>query len=569
MLSGLSINTITTANNLGNPKLGATFLASPNELKPNTGASPEAQANTEATSEAQTTTETKPESQPAEAPQASFKEIVKKTMNESNETAVQVKATLRVDVDSEDTTDLEEMSEAISALMATITAALSTNTQDIELNLDLVDISITELEAYASAVELVDTEVQKLMNDAIEAISDIEMTELADLTQQAEQLDDLQSLHEELMELADEIEYLQDTQPESTNIVPKHDTRMLELPQGMAVETMPTTKPLEFEIQDTIQPKPVLEQIPETAKVEQAPELVQQAAAMEILVKPKLEIEQSIQETEAHIDIQRPLLETKETTKPKDFLDQVKFISFTEKSPTIKEETSSKINLDSSTKQILIQVAEELKTAIAARVQTRTETSTEPEIELDLHSELVDVSESQSSDIFTKVIADANKPIVTGEASRVETQVFSPKQVLHILPEKILETPVDTQQTLSFKLNPRNLGNITITINRTTEGVTVQMLADNDAAVSSLKNDMSNLHGSLREKGLELKDLDISKASSEAAYNQQQERGDFNEAREEQKKRMAETRPHWLQDAPEANFEKQLKGMLNKWNLRK
>jgi flagellar hook-length control protein FliK len=593
MLSGLSLVNIPTAASLSN---AATQQVQPTAAE-DSNSSQAAETNNHAEANAANNANQAKEATSQAAEKNSnqetkdFKNVMDKTVSENQETkssepSTQVEANTNTQDTDSDEIETEEIAAVVSQVMATITTSLASVQTEIELDLDLKDLSVEELGAYQTAIELIDNEVQAMMSDTIDQISDIEMTDLGALTEKSEQLDDLQSLHEELCEGLDEIDFLtkESTVEVSAEIVSQTSTQETK-DTGIKLEGFEATEEIEYKaVNADIKPekekeKPQEEQNQVQLKQEINLEAIKrdkpQEQQFETNIKQEVEVQkvedinnQATEElgTEMQVQDQAVKAESKEksTAKSDSFLDKIKFISSKQTSSTTKEQVNNKANLDANTRQAVIQAANEIKANIKERAQSRIEQYQEQSIEIDLQPEIVDVTDNNPASMFGRLVSDTFKQL--NMAPRAEAQSFSPKEVLNLVHDKVIAAPTNTQQELKFQLNPRNLGNITITINKDASGVHIQMVADTDAAVSTLKQDMSNLSSALKEKGLDLKDIDISKASSEGAYNQQQQRGDFNEAREEQKKRMAEDQPHWLHEEGEKpSFENQLKGMLNLW----
>ncbi len=596
MLSGLSIANIPTAASLSN---SATQQLQPNTNENNTGSNSanvsETQNNNnqaEINSSNKSTDNSNHQNTETGSEEKSFKEVINKTVGD-NQSTNNSKTTTSSEIDasanSEDSsTDIEteEMIAIVSQVLATINAALANLQEDITINLDIKVLSIEELNSYATAIELIDSEVQQMMTDTIDQISDIEMTDLSALTEKSEILDDLQSLHEELSENLDEIEFLIDQSSTSISISQEAESKSaIEEDTGVQIEGFESVERFELKaVNAEIKPEREKETVEENNDEIQLKQEINlegikrdkpQEQQFNTNIKEEVQVQKaeqinidSSQEsgTEMQVQDQAVKVEIKEkaNTNSDSFLDKIKFISNKETNTASKEQISNKANIDASTRQAVIQAADEIKASIQERAQGRIEQSQEKTIEINLEQELVDVTDNNSNTFFGRLVTDTFKQL--NLSTKAEVNNYSPKEVINIVQEKVISTPVNTQQELKFQLNPKNLGNITITISRDASGVNIQMVVDTDAAVSSLKQDMSNLSSALKEKGLEIKDIDISKASSEGAYNQQQQRGDFNEAREEQKKRMTEEQPHWLQnDESKPNFESQLKGMLNLW----
>ncbi len=601
MLSGLSLSNLPTAANLSNltaqqiqPATVDNASQAANNSQGNASAAGDSASNASAANTASNSSNATNNSNQAEANQANneaqaktadFKQVMQstaadKTNKDASKTSDDVQANTETAEHSDDELDASELSAAVAEVLATITTSLN-NTSDlnVELNLDFSDLPIEELPVYEAAITLVDQEVQSMMSDTIDAISSIDMTDLNALTQQAEMLDDLQSVHEELLEAGDELRYIQDSQADQSALSFIDDVEIDTQEEGIDIQGFQAVAAVELTAVNTdIKPEQVKDQDAgdqikaiqdlhieavkqdDTQKIQVKTDSVEEASVQAVVaeIADDQSEETKIEEKSAKVEIQ-----TKDSSNKENFLDKIKFITLKESTSANKVQVDNKANLDARVKQVLIQAADEIKSIITERAQNRNVDIKTDDIKIHIEIQDVDISDNVQTDLLGKLATDTFKHLNT---IKPEAPVLSPKEVIHIVHDKVMAAPVNTQQVLRFQLHPKDLGNITITITKEAKGVTIQMVVDNDAALSSLKQDISSLSSSLRDKGLELKDIDISKASSEGTSSQQQQRGDFNEAREEQKKRMNEGQPFWLsEEATKSSFETQLKGMLNLW----
>jgi|GEM_PF-4684138 len=591
MLSGLSLANLPTAANLSN--------MAAQQVQPNAVASPSQDSSTAQSTNNENPNTQQPNASSQEAPAATkadtqtkatdqlktgddnkrFKDVMEKT-DTSSATAVDTNTqNSDKDLDAEDV----DMSAAVAAVMATITETLANVASDIELDIDFSELSVAELDTYSDAMSLIDDEVQVMMGQTIDEISSVDMTDLNALMQKSEMLDDLQSLHEELLENIDEIGYQQDLRAQElvktevqAELVVDDSESTINLDGFTQVEQVEykavnaDIKPERREEQDT-DDNPELKLDAEISLEVVNPNKQQNYQEQAVEVKQELEaVKATTQEVTADSNVQeisadnRAAVEVKsqEKSKGESFLDKIQFLTVKEDRSALKGQVDAKADIDTRTRQVLIQAADELKSAISDRAEAKTLEIKKDDIQVNVEIATVDLTDNSQANPFGKIVAETFKEL---NIAKPEAPSFTPKQVINLVHDKVLAAPVNTQEVLKFQLNPRELGNITITITKEAKGVSIQMMVDNDAAIGTLKQDVSSLSSALKDKGLELKDIDISKTSSEGTSSQQQSRGEFNEAREEQKKRMSETQPYWLDEANQPSFEKQLKGMLNIW----
>ncbi len=599
MLSGLSLSNLPTAANLSNLSAqqiqpasadNSSQAANSSQGNASTASSSDSANNASAANTTSNSTnnsnqtDSSQANNDAQAKSADFKQVMQSTATDkankdSSKSSDEVQASTDTAEHCDEELDASELSAAVAEVLASITTSLN-NTSDlnVELELNLSELPVEQLPAYGAAINLVDQEVQSMMTDTIEAISSIDMTELSALTEKSEMLDDLQSLHEELLEAGDEVRYLQDTQASETTIDFTDTVQIDTKEQGIDIQGFQAVAAVELTAVNTdIKPEQVKDQ--DTDKQIQVIEdlgiaVIKQEDSQKIQVKTDSIKEANLQaavveiaddqakDTKIEDKAVKVEIQSKDNSNKESFLDKIKFVSLKENANASKVQVDNKANLDSQVKQVLIQTADEIKSMITERAQNRNLDIKTDDIKIHIEIQDVDISDNVQTDLLGKLATDTFKHLNT---IKPEAPVLSPKEVIHIVQDKVMAAPVNTQQVLRFQLHPKDLGNITITITKEAKGVSIQMVVDNDAAVSSLKQDISSLSSSLRDKGLELKDIDISKASSEGTSSQQQQRGDFNEAREEQKKRMNEGQPFWLSEESKPNFESQLKGMLNLW----
>lgn len=515
-----------------------------------------------------------------------FKEVMDKKVKgkdeskDSEEKTTEVKTENKTQNSETKETELsnEEIEEAVKEVLATISEALGTNL-DIDIDLDIKDLNIKDLQKLEAAIELVREEIKTLIRETIENVAKIDMSNMADLATEAELLDDLQTIDEELSEELDSIKNqkqikLEDSKgPKFESSEGKIDISGLEKTEEIELKQLDVEKEVKAK---------------KEVKVEQEQEIkLQHEINLEALQKDRQQKPQEQVKQEVRIEIEK--LQDKVSSKMADqikkeavkveaqtqsqdgdkrvnkdgerFLDKIRFVEVEKADKQIKTDVKAKVNLDAKTKQFLIDSAKELKQMMTEKIQSRVNNVKDVNLELNIQIEDVDITDNSKSNGLSSLV---NKTFQNLGFDNNIQNVKGP-DLANIVQDKAQSAPVNSSQTLKFQLIPKELGKVDITINKDASGMTIKVVAETDAAVKVLKTDMANLSNALKEKGVEIKDIEVSRANSEAAQNQNQ-KDDFNEAREEQRKKFVEGKPHWLEEGEEESFDSQLEGIMKTWN---
>lgn len=517
-----------------------------------------------------------------------FKEVMDKKVKgkddskDSEEKTTEVKTENKTQNSETKETELsnEEIEEAVKEVLATISEALGTNL-DIDIDLDIKDLNIKDLQKLEAAIELVREEIKTLIRETIENVAKIDMSNMADLATKAELLDDLQTIDEELSEELDSIKNqkqikLEDSKgPKFESSEGKIDISGLEKTEEIELKQLDVEKEVKAK---------------KEVKVEQDQEIkLQHEINLEALQKDRQQKPQEQVKQEVRIEIEK--LQDKVSSKMADqikkeavkveaqtqsqdgdkrvnkdgerFLDKIRFVEVEKADKQIKTDVKAKVNLDAKTKQFLIDSAKELKQMMTEKIQSRVNNVKDVNLELNIQIEDVDITDNSKSNGLSSLV---NK---TFQNLGFDNNIQNVKgaDLVNIIKDKAQSAPVNSSQTLKFQLIPKELGKVDITINKDASGMTIKVVAETDAAVKVLKTDMANLSNALKEKGVEIKDIEVSRANSEATQNQNQ-KDDFNEAREEQRKKFVEGKPHWLEEGEEEaqSFDSQLEGIMKTWN---
>lgn len=119
---------------------------------------------------------------------------------------------------------------------------------------------------------------------------------------------------------------------------------------------------------------------------------------------------------------------------------------------------------------------------------------------------------------------------------------------------------------LNIKLKPRELGELNIKISKDSNNqVTIKMQVQNENAINALKAEFANLSQNLRGKGIDIKDIEISKSENSAEAENSQRGSENNEARDEQKRKLTDMLPEWLRrkSSEKPSFKNDSNGIFN------
>lgn len=170
--------------------------------------------------------------------------------------------------------------------------------------------------------------------------------------------------------------------------------------------------------------------------------------------------------------------------------------------------------------------------------------------------------EIKSVDLFTDpnqsdvAFTYSNNAIIDSNPIQFTTKVetVNINELSSYLETQITEAPHNSQQEIKLQLNPENYGKVDLTIvkNENNE-ISVKLVFHNRESLELIKQDLKDSILELREV-LKSKNLDLSKfevgesSSSNTAYSGDSRSNSFNEAREEQHKRLYDTLPEWVKD---------------------
>ncbi len=92
-------------------------------------------------------------------------------------------------------------------------------------------------------------------------------------------------------------------------------------------------------------------------------------------------------------------------------------------------------------------------------------------------------------------------------------------------------------EELEIKLKPAELGAVRIKINRVNNELTIKIVVDNDNALKIMQRELSNLSSSIKSRGLELRDIELTKSENDSRPDSRQQGNSHNDAKEEQRQK--------------------------------
>jgi flagellar hook-length control protein FliK len=191
-----------------------------------------------------------------------------------------------------------------------------------------------------------------------------------------------------------------------------------------------------------------------------------------------------------------------------------------------------------------VKFSERMKNTLHEIINQSDELSGNIERAIDKTKDL-DVEINSGTSAIGKNLTDLNH--ISKEKSSVK-----PHELRQLLSQEITPSLSDnTSRQLKIQLNPEHLGAVEINITKENNQIEIKMLVHTDTALQSLKQELHELSNALKDRGLEIKDIRLAKSEdSSMDYGQgsQQNNSQYNQARDEQKERYANTAPTWLKD---------------------
>lgn len=126
---------------------------------------------------------------------------------------------------------------------------------------------------------------------------------------------------------------------------------------------------------------------------------------------------------------------------------------------------------------------------------------------------------------------------VGGFEETIQTQVTA-KNILDQIVTQMKVVSVGEKATLSFQLQPENLGKVAFSISNDNGNITGQFMAENATVKEALEMNLQNLRSNLMEQGIKVDEIKVVVGNTSEFMNQQQQQ-QFNQQQQNQKRRRA------------------------------
>jgi flagellar hook-length control protein FliK len=353
----------------------------------------------------------------------------------------------------------------------------------------------------------------------------------------------------------------------------KKDLQLSSIPETKEIKIIENK--LEFKIKTEIENKSILESKSEIDLERKDPRLISITEDLKLKTIEKIKTFQAAKEPQTQIlkpiEIKNILNASRELEKSLEFMgkEDLKFEFKTEKLSSKGIEGKS---IDSS--KLDLQIQEAITKFKSSRFNLERNVSEKIVSRIDERIELLKEAKNPSVNEVSDSInldSDIETLFKTTSINKSTVQVISPKlesislrELNQILEAQALKQENNSSQELKFKLNPERLGTVEITISKQNNELEISMKVHSEAALQSIRKDLTELSQILKDRGIEIKDLSVSK-ENQTEMSDQRSQSQQNEAKEEQKKKYFNTTPHWLGESissEDISFRSTLEGIL-------
>lgn len=169
--------------------------------------------------------------------------------------------------------------------------------------------------------------------------------------------------------------------------------------------------------------------------------------------------------------------------------------------------------------------------------------------------------ESKSTKQLKAFSAKSNQLLNT----KAQLETVNIDELKELVQNRASEAKQHAKQEIKLQLHPQDLGQVKLEITRENNEITISLMVENDLALKSLKQEIAELNNSLKFKGLEIKEIEVSKSSDQMLSGDQQGSSNYNEAKEEQRNKYSDTLPNWVkadQSSEKTSFGSYFEGIL-------
>lgn len=138
--------------------------------------------------------------------------------------------------------------------------------------------------------------------------------------------------------------------------------------------------------------------------------------------------------------------------------------------------------------------------------------------------------------VLDQVVTQKTTTIQVGGFEQVITQQVSATEVLNQIVTQMRVSSLENVQTLSFQLQPENLGKVAFSVSQENGILTGSFVAENNAVKEAIEASLVTLRSTLADQGIKVDDIKVVVGNTSEMFNEQDPQKQFHNQQQQSKK---------------------------------